>query len=94
LAAAAVTALLAAALLAAPAGAKTKTFSTGATAIPIPDATPFTPSPGYEAGVAVSDLKVTKKGTIKDLNAAVQITHTDTGDLNLYLFKGTSRYSR
>jgi len=83
----AVIALLASAVLAAPAGAKTKTktFSSGPTAIPIPDQSP---PPESLPGFAVSDIGVTKKGTIKDLNAAVQITHTDTADLDLWLFKG------
>jgi len=80
-------ALLALAMLAAPAGAKTKTktFSNPA-AIPIPDETP---PPDSVSGAAFSDLPVNKKGTIKDINVGVQVTHPDTGDLELYLFKGT-----
>jgi hypothetical protein len=77
---------LAAAAFAAPAGAKTKTKTfANPTAVPIPDATPGV---NFQPGAAFSDLAVTKKGTIKDVDVGVQVTHPDTGDLDLYLFKG------
>jgi len=79
-------AALATAALAAPAGAKTKTKTfSNPTAIPVPDATP---GPNFQPGAAFSDLPVNKKGTIKDIDVGVQVTHPNTGDLDLYLFKG------
>ncbi len=78
--------LLASAIAGAPAIAKTKTktFQNPA-AITIPGAvdTPTTFSPGQ----ASSNIDVSKKGTIKDVNVGVQATHPDTSDLALWLFK-------
>jgi hypothetical protein len=81
--------LAAAAIAAAPATAKTKTKTfQNPTPVPIPQAID-NPSPTPDTyGEAVSDVPVTKKGTVKDVNVGVQITHPDTRDLLVYLFKG------
>lgn len=76
---------LAALVLAAPAGAKTKTKTlSNATPVSIPDATP-----GINGlpGAVFDDIGVGKKGIIKDVKVGVQIAHPDTSDLQLWLFK-------
>lgn len=79
-------ALLAATILAAPAGAKTKTKTlSNATPVPIPDAGP---PPNEIPGAVFDDIGIGKKGIVKDINVGVQITHTDTADLELWLLKG------
>jgi subtilisin-like proprotein convertase family protein len=76
---------LAALVLAAPAATKTKTKTfQNATPVPIPQAI----NPPPVLGEAVSDVAVSKKGTVKDVNVGVQITDDNTENLILYLFKG------
>jgi subtilisin-like proprotein convertase family protein len=82
-----VLAMLATAIIAAPAGAKTKTKTlSNATPVPIPDASP---PPNSVPGAVFDDIGIGKKGTVKDIKVGVQITHTDTGDLELWLLKDT-----
>jgi subtilisin-like proprotein convertase family protein len=70
-----------AALLAAPtfAGAKARVLSSGPINLPIPNNAP--------TGV-FSPIGFGKKGTVRDINVAVRISHPNVGQLNLYLFKG------
>lgn len=78
-------ALLASALLAAPAGAKTKTKTlSNATPVAIPDAGP---PPDEIPGSVFDDIGFGKKGTVKDVKVGVQVTHPDTADLELWLLK-------
>lgn len=74
-------ALSAVTLLAIPgaAGAKSKLLSSGPIHLPIPNDAP--------TGV-FSPIGFGKKGTVKDLNVAVRISHPNVSQLNLYLFKG------
>ena len=73
-------AVCAIAMLAAPtAGAKTKTFVSGPISLPIPNNAP--------TGV-FSPIGVGKKGTVRDVNLAVRISHPNMSQLNLYLFRG------
>ena len=69
------------AILAVPsvAGAKSKAFSSGPINRPIPNNDPV----GVFAPVGVG-----KKGTVKDVNVAVRISHPNVSQLSLYLFKG------
>lgn len=72
--------LIAVAMLAVPgvAGAKTRAFTSGPINLPIPNNAP--------TGV-FSPVGVGKKGTIKDVNVAVRISHPNVSQLSLYLFK-------
>jgi subtilisin-like proprotein convertase family protein len=74
-------AAVAAAMLCAPgaATAKFKLFSSGVINTPIPNNTPT----GVFAPIGVG-----KKGTVKDVDVAVRISHPNVSQLNLYLFKG------
>ena len=67
--------------LVAPAGAtaKAKLLSSGPINLPIPNAAPT----GVFAPIGFG-----KKGTVKDINVAVRISHPNVSQLNLYLFKG------
>jgi subtilisin-like proprotein convertase family protein len=67
--------------LVAPAGAtaKVKLLSSGPINLPIPNAAPT----GVFAPIGFG-----KKGTVKDINVAVRISHPNVSQLNLYLFKG------
>ena len=69
------------ALLAIPgfAGAKSKILSSGPINLPIPNDAP--------TGV-FSPIGFGKKGTVRDINVGVRISHPNVGQLNLYLFKG------
>lgn len=71
---------------AAPAGAKTKTrsYSSGAINAAIPDGS-FPNPGGGGVGTAIDDLRVKKRGKIKDVNVAVRITHSYDRDLELWL---------
>lgn len=64
------------------AGGKTKLFSSGPINMPIPDRT------GPISFEVSSNLYVKKRGTIKDVDLAIRITHPDTTDLDLNIFKG------
>lgn len=79
--AAAVAAVGAIAILALPgvAGAKSKAFTSGPINRPIPNNDPV--------GV-FAPIEVGKKGTVKDVNVAVRISHPNVSQLSLYLFKG------
>jgi subtilisin-like proprotein convertase family protein len=70
-----------AALLTVPgfAGAKGKILSSGPINLPIPNDAP--------TGV-FSPIAFGKKGTVKDINVGVRISHPNVGQINLYLFKG------
>jgi subtilisin-like proprotein convertase family protein len=60
------------------AGAKSRAFSSGPINRPIPNNDPvgmFAP------------IKVGKKGTVKDVNVAVRVSHPNVSQLSLYLFK-------
>jgi subtilisin-like proprotein convertase family protein len=74
-------AAVAAAMLCSPgiASAKSKLFLSGTINTPIPNNTP--------TGV-FAPIRVGKKGTVKDVNVAVRISHPNVSQLNLYLFKG------
>jgi subtilisin-like proprotein convertase family protein len=61
------------------AGAKSKAFSSGPINRPIPNNDPV----GVFAPIGVG-----KKGTVKDVNVAVRISHPNDSQLSLYLFKG------
>jgi subtilisin-like proprotein convertase family protein len=79
-------AILVIALLMAPgiAQAKTKTFTSGPVNMPIPDAV------GNNMGTEVlNSIKVKPRGTVKDVNVAVRITHPDSTDLTLSLYHRT-----
>ena len=69
------------AMLVAPAtaGAKARAFSSGPINRPIPNNDPV----GVFAPIGVG-----KKGTVKDVNVAVRISHPNVSQLSLYLFKG------
>jgi subtilisin-like proprotein convertase family protein len=85
--AAAVAAVALAALIgAAPAGAKTKTrsYSSGPINTPIPDGS-FPLPGGGGVGTAVHDLRVKKKGKVKDVNVSIRISHSYDRDLELWL---------
>jgi subtilisin-like proprotein convertase family protein len=75
-------ALLAAAIGASGAAAKTKVFSSGPVNMPIPDAVG-----NFGTGVS-SNITIKKRGTVKDIDVAVRVTHPDTTDLTLDLFRG------
>jgi subtilisin-like proprotein convertase family protein len=79
-AAVALVAVSASAILAVPgaAGAKSKLFSSGPINRPIPNNDPV----GVFAPIGVG-----KKGTVKDVNVAVRISHPNISQLSLYLFK-------
>jgi hypothetical protein len=61
------------------AAAKTKAFVSGPINAPIPNAAPT----GVFAPIGVG-----KKGTVKDVNVGVRISHARVDQLHLYLFKG------
>ncbi len=64
------------------AAAKVKTFSSGPVGMPIPDAVGQTPS-----RLRAEQLQGAKtRGTIKDVDVAVRITHPDSTDLTLGLY--------
>jgi subtilisin-like proprotein convertase family protein len=69
------------AMLVAPAtaGAKARAFSSGPINRPIPNNDPV----GVFAPIGVG-----KKGTVKDVNVAVRVSHPNVSQLSLYLFKG------
>ncbi|HSJ16758.1 MAG TPA: hypothetical protein VK920_01525 [Solirubrobacterales bacterium] len=79
-AAVALVAVSASAILVVPgaAGAKSKLFSSGPINRPIPNNDPV----GVFAPIGVG-----KKGTVKDVNVAVRISHPNVSQLSLYLFK-------
>jgi hypothetical protein len=64
------------ALSAAPAGAKTKTriFSSGDLALPIPD---------VGSSGAVSEMHLAGKGNVKDVNVGVRVDHSFDGQLRI-----------
>ncbi len=66
---------------------KTKTFQTG-TPVAIPAATDT--ATNFEAGAAASTLDINKKGTLKDVNVGIQVTHPDTSELGLYAFNAST----
>src|SRR5262249_22726799 len=42
----------------------------------------------FVAGQGISDLPISKKGTIKDIKVGIQITHPDTSDLDVLVKRG------
>lgn len=81
----AVAAIAVAALMAAaPAGAKTKSYSSGPINAVIPDGSYPDPG-GGGVGSAVHHLRAKKKGKVKDVNVSVRITHSYDRDLELWL---------
>jgi subtilisin-like proprotein convertase family protein len=79
-------ALVATALIAAPAGAqvKTKTYSSGAVNAAIPDGA-FSDAGGGGVGTAIDSVAVRRKGRVTDLNVSVRITHPYNRDLEIWL---------
>ena len=74
--------LLVVAIGAGGADAKTRVFSSGPIDMPIPDAVG-----NFGTGVS-SNITIKKRGTVKDVDVAVRVTHPDTTDLTLDLCRG------
>jgi subtilisin-like proprotein convertase family protein len=61
------------------AGAKSKTTFSGPINLPVPNNAPTG---------AFAPIGFGKKGTVKDVNVAVRVSHPNVSQLSLYLFKG------
>jgi subtilisin-like proprotein convertase family protein len=81
-------AVAAAAMAIAPAAtgakAKTRSYSSGQINAAIPDGS-FPMPGGGGVGTAIHELRVPKKGKVKDVNASVRISHSYDRDLELWL---------
>jgi subtilisin-like proprotein convertase family protein len=78
-------AVAAAAIVAAPAGAKTRTHSSGPINAPIPEPSYPLGVPGSTVGTAADTIRVNTRGKIKDVDVALRISHTYDADLEVWL---------